>query len=262
MHHTTNRLKLVFACLMGSTAFSTSAQSFSWIENGTNNTAQTSYTVNIDAGLGGEIKFDLKNNASSAKSFKVKQTVISLPSGCTPNNVTYCTPASCYMPALTLGSSYTGVHIVNINAGQIIGASAFALKTDISTGDCCGIYTLEYTAFDANNPTDKTTVTVVYNVTNCSNGIKEKGSEAYVLSQFIPNPATSTTKINYTFSAQTDKAVLRIMNTFGSLVKEIKLKEDEGYAEIETGELASGLYFCSLVINGKNVETKKLMVNH
>ncbi|HEX8514597.1 MAG TPA: S8 family peptidase [Bacteroidia bacterium] len=74
-----------------------------------------------------------------------------------------------------------------------------------------------------------------------------------------PNPAISGTLLNISFpslqSANTNE--LRIYNTLGKLVKILALQGKESSFRTELG---TGLYFCSLVVNGKPGASKKLII--
>lgn len=87
-------------------------------------------------------------------------------------------------------------------------------------------------------------------------------SDAPILKQNEPNPFTTTTTINYYLSSNIAHAQLTITDAQGRILKDVVLSNSKGpgQAILNAGELASGVYFYSLVINGKNIDTKKMVL--
>lgn len=87
--------------------------------------------------------------------------------------------------------------------------------------------------------------------------IQEKG---YYLAQNTPNPFSSSTLIDYSLP-QTDKnASILILNLNGQIIKTIELIESKGNVIIEAGSLQSGMYLYSLISDGVEIVTKKMIV--
>ncbi len=82
------------------------------------------------------------------------------------------------------------------------------------------------------------------------------------LQQNAPNPFNSATTINYYLPSNSTKAQLTITDGQGRLLKDVVLNSSKGpgQAIINARELASGTYFYSLVINGKNIDTKRMVL--
>ena len=53
-----------------------------------------------------------------------------------------------------------------------------------------------------------------------------------------------------------------IFNAIGGLVKEVAITQKQGTAIITTSNLANGVYFYTLQVDGRSIETKKLIVRH
>ena len=87
-------------------------------------------------------------------------------------------------------------------------------------------------------------------------------SNAPALKQNDPNPFTSTTIINYNLPGNTVNAQLIITDGQGRVLKDVVLNNSKGpgQAIVNAGELASGIYFYSLVVNGRSVDTKKMIL--
>ena len=75
-----------------------------------------------------------------------------------------------------------------------------------------------------------------------------------------PNPASSVVNIDYALNR--DNAQIVLYNILGVPVYEQPLKGQEGSAKINVSDFASGIYFYTIKIDGKAIDTKKLIINH
>lgn len=79
------------------------------------------------------------------------------------------------------------------------------------------------------------------------------------LGQNTPNPAGNATRIQYTIPSNTTTAQLLLTDNVGRTVKTIQLTSS-GFINLNTSGLSSGTYNYSLIIDGKIVETKNMVV--
>ncbi|MEY2761435.1 MAG: hypothetical protein RLZZ96_1335 [Bacteroidota bacterium] len=86
-----------------------------------------------------------------------------------------------------------------------------------------------------------------------------QGDRIFV-SHLYPNPALDFAQVDYQFSGNNQEVKITIYNVLGLLVKEIDLDKDDRSVKISLRELNSGLYMYQLLVDGKPVATKKLMV--
>jgi len=75
-----------------------------------------------------------------------------------------------------------------------------------------------------------------------------------------PNPASSVVNIDY--AVNKDNAQVVFYNILGVQVYEQMLNGREGTAKVNILDFASGIYFYTIKINGKAIETKKLIISH
>ncbi len=81
------------------------------------------------------------------------------------------------------------------------------------------------------------------------------------LGQNVPNPLTNSTSIGYTLPLGISKAMLTITDNNGNTVKQISLNgSGKGAINIEASTLSAGTYHYSLIVNGKPIETKTMVV--
>lgn len=89
--------------------------------------------------------------------------------------------------------------------------------------------------------------------------VKGNTSEMY-LEQNAPNPFTSNTVIRYKVPA-TGSATIIIANAAGNVVKTFNLTgKGNGTVTVNANELAAGTYFYSLIVDGKKIDSKKMIL--
>jgi archaellum component FlaC len=93
-------------------------------------------------------------------------------------------------------------------------------------------------------------------------GTSGNSSEDAELGQNIPNPFTESTIIRYYLPDGTSHAIIRVTDMGGSPVKDLQLGATRGANQVEfqTQSLAAGTYLYSLFVDGKFVDTKKMMI--
>jgi len=83
-----------------------------------------------------------------------------------------------------------------------------------------------------------------------------------VLYQNIPNPFGEETMINYYIPENTNNAKIIFFDMYGQSMKEVPLTETgSGNIHVDSKNLASGIYSYSLIIDGKVIDTKKMVRN-
>ena len=97
-------------------------------------------------------------------------------------------------------------------------------------------------------------------VKGCSVGIGEIDNSANIDFGFFPNPSHDKISLQYDLSsAKYKSAAMEIKNALGESVKKITLKEMSSSIDLQNF-LTSGIYFGSLILDGKTVKTTKLVV--
>jgi hypothetical protein len=81
-----------------------------------------------------------------------------------------------------------------------------------------------------------------------------------VVSHLYPNPASEFALVDYQFSGNNQEVKIAFYNVLGLVVKEVELDRDDHSAKISLRDFNSGLYLYQLLLDGKPVATKKLMV--
>lgn len=85
-------------------------------------------------------------------------------------------------------------------------------------------------------------------------------TDAYFLAQNNPNPFSESTFIGYAVPADYTSAYLTIIDSTGKNVSSYNLSNADGVVEIKGYSLPAGNYFYSLVIDGKVIDTKQMIL--
>ena len=83
----------------------------------------------------------------------------------------------------------------------------------------------------------------------------------YFLGQNNPNPFKNATIIEYSLPVSEKNASILIFNLNGQTLKEYKLSDAKGSITIDGTVLSKGLYLYSLISDGKEIATKKMLMN-
>lgn len=83
------------------------------------------------------------------------------------------------------------------------------------------------------------------------------------LSQNIPNPFSENTEINYNLIDGVQKGVLYVFDMQGNMLKTFdNLKAGNGKIQINGGEFKPGMYLYSLIADGKEIDTKRMILTN
>lgn len=149
---------------------------------------------------------------------------------------------------------YTGLIPVLVEAikeqSRIITAQSLKLKEMGLLAE--DITTMSESSTDSNFTTKSTTTD-----TNSINGILANA----FLYQNTPNPFNTTTEIKYFLPEGSTNAYIYVFNLQGNLLLTYNLNDNGfGSVEINGSSLNAGMYIYSLVINGQEAETKRMIL--
>ena len=87
-----------------------------------------------------------------------------------------------------------------------------------------------------------------------------KDGQSIILDQNVPNPFAEQTTINYFLPDNVLKAQMLFYNAQGKLIQSVDLKEKgKGSLNVFASDLSNGIYTYTLVVDGKIIETKKMV---
>jgi len=116
-----------------------------------------------------------------------------------------------------------------------------------------GTVKIIYTAYDASNPDEKVTLTVLAGQT------ANVAENNFTLGQAYPNPASSQIHFNYT---NNDGSLVNVVvyNLLGQEVKSQMVSGSHGRINFDVTDLQAGIYFCSILVGNTAVKTEKFIV--
>ena len=77
-----------------------------------------------------------------------------------------------------------------------------------------------------------------------------------------PNPFTTETMITFQLPANSQQAAIQVHNAQGQLLRTVDVSANtEGYIHVSRKELAAGVYVYSLVVDGKSIAAKRLVIH-
>ncbi|MBI9054579.1 MAG: T9SS type A sorting domain-containing protein [Bacteroidales bacterium] len=79
--------------------------------------------------------------------------------------------------------------------------------------------------------------------------------------KLYPNPVKDYLFIEYDVLFVKD-AKLKIYNSIGAVIYSKNLEDKQDKLKLSVSDYNNGLYFCSLQIDGKLLNTKKILINH
>jgi hypothetical protein len=83
------------------------------------------------------------------------------------------------------------------------------------------------------------------------------------LDQNKPNPFNSDTKIGFYIPENAQSKTLIIFDMQGKLLKQYKINENgESYLKITGSEFKAGMYLYTLLIDGKEIDTKRMILTN
>lgn len=83
-----------------------------------------------------------------------------------------------------------------------------------------------------------------------------------VLNQNVPNPFAESTVINYNILSEFSKAQIIFSTSDGKVIKTVDVTtQGKGQLNVFANDLSSGIYTYTLVVDGKTIDTKRMMKN-
>lgn len=215
-----------------------------------------SYTVQISPGSPTHsFDFEIHNEYSTSKTIKIKRYLLQYTSG---QDVYYCFGTNCYNA--NTNPVFIPTQNVTLSSGGMLpnGAGTYGLKTDFDDNNVVGTSLVRYTLYDINNTPDSVSFTINYEVNAV--GLKQYETLKYSMNPCMPNPAKQYTNVAYEIKNNESNAKIILFDILGNNVRETRLNDLIGIQKIDLIGLNEGIYFYTLQINGKNMVSRKLII--
>ena len=142
---------------------------------------------------------------------------------------------------------------VMVAANSVTNEGALSFHTMFDE-DVYGKVEVRYSAYDERQPDDPVSIIVRFHKSGV--GVAEN-SRPMSLSHAYPNPATTTVNFNYSFDGNLCAVVY---NLLGQEVKRQELNANDGQMSISVSDMQEGIYFCTMLVNGRAWTTEKFVV--
>jgi hypothetical protein len=87
-----------------------------------------------------------------------------------------------------------------------------------------------------------------------------KTKQVWLLAQNVPNPFTGNTSIAYYVPETAGQAHIKIANATGVALFMAEVRLGNGVLEVDATQLAAGTYSYTLMVDGKVVDTKLMVI--
>jgi hypothetical protein len=189
---------------------------------------------------------DVLNSGSDSMSVIAKKKEITIVLG---SENTFCW-GTCYLPATFVGDP------IWIAPDSI----CHGFDAQYNAKNHLGISILLYTFFDENNIADSSSVFVKFD--GLHSNVPEIVPEKVQFSNASPNPANGYSNISYELPGNGFENRIVVRDMLGNDVHNQLLVENSGTVKIDTYSLSNGVYFYTLIVNGKPFATRKLIIKH
>jgi hypothetical protein len=194
---------------------------------------------------------NVKNIGTTNKNVLCRKTEIKMLDS---TEITMCWAGGCYPPKTNLSPSAQLITPGQTNT-EFVGHYTQMAFNHFKSGESV----VRWCFFDQQNPNDSVSVLIKY--TSYPLGISEKSGRVAELSNVYPNPASTRATVGFELPAGTS-GTLVIRDMIGKTVYSEQLNGSFGKTVINTLDLSDGIYFCSLLVDGKSVQTRKMIVRH
>ena len=117
---------------------------------------------------------------------------------------------------------------------------------------------MTYYLYPANNPDDKFIINIIFKYSLLD---VEDINSVVNFSNAYPMPASSVVNFDYSFNSAVN-AEIAIFNMMGQEVLRNSINGMQGKASMNVSDLTDGVYFYSLIVNGKIEKSSKLVIRH
>lgn len=196
----------------------------------------------------------IKNNSSTTKTVRVRREIKEL----APNHKNLLCFANLCM-ASTQDLSIT----TDLKAGEVTSSiNALNPKIENIFGNP-GTSRVVYVVYDEQNPSDQISIEFTYVVSPTTDvELPFDLAPINILSNAFPSPAYDVTRIDYNIAQHYNNASITLYNLIGNPLQTFRIDMPKGNVVVQTASLPPGVYFYSIVADGKKLATKKLVVKH
>ncbi len=241
--------KIIFTLALMLSVFALSAQKYTVTERESGNVVENnaSYYVYGQGNLWAELILDFKVTANEPVNLIAEMEALQSVPG---TYISICLD-QCYAPGVMI------TPVVNFETGDEKEFSMhYTAEDPYNLEPVLGQEQIMRYYLHEEGSTDMLVINVTFKFS--MDGIEDYNSSA-VLSNPYPMPASNVVNFDYDFTTSVD-AQIAIFNMMGQEVLRNELNGMSGKASLNVNDLADGVYFYSLIINGKTEKSNKLII--
>jgi hypothetical protein len=239
-------------CLLTATAFYGFSQSLSLSNQ---NGPIVPNSVIVQAGTPDSVELitylNVKNTSGSSMDVMCKKVEFNMLDS---TEITMCWAGGCYPANINVSPGHSTIGAGETNT-EFVGHYTQIAFQHLKVGESV----VRWVFYNRSNENDSVSVTVKY--TSYPLGLDESAASLATMSGIYPNPASAAASCNYSVPAGS-QGTLVVRDILGTSIVTQELENAKGKATIRTESLPNGIYFCTLVVDGKASQTKKLVVRH
>lgn len=166
----------------------------------------------------------------------------------------FCWSTTCF------GSDFNNSALLNVSVTMRKDDIDSTYKVTLTPRNNTGTTTVTMRLFNGNNANNYIDHTIVFEEDPTASISSEDLARGFDLSNPYPNPAEDMAWIDYTLPANVTSASLRISDMQGRVIGVQQINTFEERAQIQTSELATGVYFVNLMAEDRVIAVSKLRV--
>ncbi|MEX2593696.1 MAG: T9SS type A sorting domain-containing protein [Anditalea sp.] len=190
----------------------------------------------------------LQNDSDIAKEYILKFMRGNIASS---QNIKICLDNTCFDPKKDLAKVN-----LKLKPGEIF--TDLYLEFDLGITEAKGTFDLHFA--NTENLRDVFIIESVYNVENPNSDGNEVHHKDIQLGSVYPNPSTRIAQLDYEIKNPRINARIVINSFIGNPVFDFNLDPNQKSIVINVTDLNPGIYFYTLIVDNKNIVTKKLVV--
>ncbi len=190
----------------------------------------------------------LQNESNQTKTYLLKNLRGNIGSS---QQVKICIGEDCFDPRRDLAK----IKLV-LEPGEIL--TDLYLEMEMGIAETRGSFDLFFV--NEKNIRDAFEVEAQYTVANPDNEVDEFDYKEIILSDVYPNPSNRIAQFDYEYKNQNAKAKITLSSFIGNPIAEYELDPERNTLTINVADFKPGFYFYTLILDNKNIVTKKLHV--
>jgi hypothetical protein len=186
------------------------------------------------------------NSANTLQVMMRKEDLTMFPGG----SASICWGGYCYGPEMAIST-----FPVSMAPGETV-SGCFG---HFGPNGCRGVSEIRWAFFNEADPSDSLSISVNYSTFPSATAILSAPGVSFSVAG--RNPADQRIMLNYSLPPE-KQGRIELRNSSGAMISVSETISGNGIFSFETGNLATGLYCCSLVIDGRLTATRKISLLH